>query len=44
MPNLTRNLIRDGYEVVEHLVPSSPMAKKPRLLPIWLARKSRGVA
>lgn len=44
VPNLTRNLERDGYEVVEHFVPSSPMAKKPRLLPIWLARKSRGVA
>jgi spermidine synthase len=44
VPNLTRNLERDGYEVVEHFVPSSPMAKKPRLLPIWLARKSRGIA
>ncbi|MDP4625683.1 MAG: hypothetical protein NWT08_11165 [Akkermansiaceae bacterium] len=44
MPTLTRNLEREGYEVVEHLVPSSPMARKPRLLPIWLARKSRGVA
>lgn len=43
MPTLTRNLEREGYEVVEHLVPSSPHAKKPRLLPIWLARKSRGV-
>lgn len=42
--NLTRNLERDGYEVVEHFVPSSPMAKKPRFLPIWLARKSRCVA
>lgn len=44
IPNLTRNLERDGYEVVEHSVPSSPMAKKPRMLPIWLARKSRGAA
>lgn len=44
MPTLTRNLEREGYEVVEHLVPSSPMARKPRLLPIWLARKSRGLA
>lgn len=44
MPTLTRNLERAGYEVVEHLVPASPLAKKPRLLPIWLARKSRGVA
>lgn len=44
MPTLTRNLEREGYEVVEHLVPAVPMAKKPRLLPIWLARKSRGIA
>jgi len=44
IPNLTRNLEREGYEVVEHLVPAVPMAKKPRLVPIWLARKSRGVA
>jgi len=42
MPSLTRNLERDGYEVVEHLVPATPAAKKPRLVPIWLARKSRG--
>ncbi len=41
MPALTRNLEREGYEVVEHLVPAVPHAKKPRLLPIWLARKSR---
>ncbi|MFK7850992.1 MAG: hypothetical protein AB8D78_08450 [Akkermansiaceae bacterium] len=44
MPTLTRNLQRAGYEVVEHLVPASLQAKKPRLLPIWLARKSRGAA
>jgi len=43
MPNLTRNLERDGFEVVEHFVPASPLAKKPRFVPIWLARKSRGV-
>lgn len=41
MPTLTRNLEREGYEVVEHLVPAVPLAKKPRLIPIWLARKSR---
>lgn len=41
MPNLTRNLEREGYEVVEHLIPAVPNARKPRLLPIWLARKSR---
>ena len=44
LPTLTRNLEREGYEVVEHLVPAVPMAKKPRLVPIWLARKSRGIA
>lgn len=41
MPNLTTHLEREGYEVVEHLVPAVPHAKKPRLIPIWLARKSR---
>lgn len=44
IPNLTRNLEREGYEVVEHQVPAVPMAKKTRLVPIWLARKSRCVA
>lgn len=44
MPSLTRNLEREGYEVVEHQVPAAPLAKKLRLLPIWLARKSRGAA
>lgn len=44
MPNLTRNLEKEGYEVIEHLVPASVMAKKPRLLPIWLARKPQGAA
>lgn len=44
IPNLTRNLERDGFEVIEHQVPSAPLAKKPRLLPIWLARKSRALA
>ncbi len=44
IPNLTRNLEREGYEVVEHQVPAVPMAKKTRLVPIWLARKSRGAA
>lgn len=41
IPNLTRNLEREGYEVVEHQVPAVPMAKKTRFVPIWLARKSR---
>jgi spermidine synthase len=44
LPTLARNLEREGYEVVEHSVPAVPMAKKPRYVPIWLARKSRGVA
>lgn len=39
--NLTRNLQRSGFEVAEFSVPSSPGAKKPRLLPIWLARKGK---
>jgi spermidine synthase len=36
---LTRRLQRSGFEVAEFTVPSSPHAKKPRFLPIWLARK-----
>lgn len=36
---LFRKLIRAGFHVVDHVVPSSALAKKPRLLPIWLARK-----
>lgn len=38
---LTRKLQRAGFEVAEFTVPSSPEAKKPRFLPIWLARKGR---
>lgn len=38
---LTRKLQRAGFEVAEFTVPSSPDAKRPRLLPIWLARKGR---
>lgn len=36
---LHRHLQRAGFIVAEHDVPSSPDARKPRLLPIWLARK-----
>lgn len=36
---LYRNLQRAGFHVAEHDVPSSPDARKPRMLPIWLARK-----
>jgi len=42
-PGLTRTLERSGFTVIEHLVPSSATAKKPRLLPIWLARKGKAV-
>jgi spermidine synthase len=41
--NLTRRLQGSGFEVAEFTVPSSPNAKKPRFLPIWLARKGRAV-
>ncbi len=41
MPHLTRHLEKEGYQVIEHLAPASAAAKKPRLLPIWLATKSR---
>ncbi|TAG08439.1 MAG: hypothetical protein EAZ42_10560 [Verrucomicrobia bacterium] len=37
--NLTRRLLRTGWEVAEYSVPSSPNAKRPRFSPIWLARK-----
>jgi spermidine synthase len=39
---LSRQLQRSGFEVAEFSVPSAPGAKKPRMLPIWLARKGRG--
>lgn len=38
---ITRRLQQAGFQVAEFTVPSSPNAKKPRLLPIWLARKGR---
>lgn len=39
LPGLFRKLRRQGFDVADHLVPSSPLAKKPRMLPILLARK-----
>ena len=36
---LTRSLRRSGFDVAEHSVPSSVHARRPRMLPIWLARK-----
>jgi hypothetical protein len=39
--NLTRRLQRAGFAVAEFTVPASPDARKSRLLPIWLARKSK---
>ncbi len=41
VPALTGRLQRSGFEVAEFTVPASPQARKPRLLPIWLARKGR---
>ncbi len=43
-PQLFRRLQRAGFSVVEHQVPSSPAAKKPRLHPVWLARKGKAGA
>jgi spermidine synthase len=40
--SLTRRLQRNGFEVAEFTVPASPHAKRSRMQPIWLARKSRG--
>jgi spermidine synthase len=39
--SLTRRLQGSGFEVAEFTVPSSPHAKRPRFLPIWLARKGK---
>ena len=39
--NLTRRLQGSGFEVAEFTVPSSPNAKRPRFLPIWLGRKGK---
>lgn len=36
---ITRQLERCGFVVNEHRVPSSPNAKRPRMLPVWLAHK-----
>jgi hypothetical protein len=41
VPDLTRRLERAGFMVAEHLVAASVTAKKPRLQPIWLARKGK---
>ena len=41
VPTLTRRLQGSGFEVAEFTVPSSPKAKRPRFLPIWLARKGK---
>ncbi|MBC8127489.1 MAG: hypothetical protein H8M99_10155 [Gloeobacteraceae cyanobacterium ES-bin-144] len=41
VPTLTQRLQRSGFEVAEFTVPSVPGAKKPRFLPIWLARKGK---
>lgn len=41
VPSLTRRLQGSGFMVAEFSVPSSPDARKPRLLPIWLARKGK---
>jgi hypothetical protein len=41
--SLTRRLRRAGFDVAEHAVPASPDARRARLLPVWLARKGKGV-
>lgn len=41
--NLTKRLQGSGFDVAEFTVPSSPNAKRPRFLPIWLARKGKAV-
>ena len=39
--SLFKKLKQAGFDVAEHTVPVSPNAKRPRLQPIWLARKGR---
>jgi spermidine synthase len=39
-PGLERRLQRAGFEVAEFQVPAAPGARKSRLQPIWLARKT----
>lgn len=41
LPGLYRKLRRQGFDVADHVVPSSLVAKKPRMLPILLARKGQ---
>jgi len=38
-PGLAKRLVRSGFEVSVHDVPSAAGARKPRLHPLWLARK-----
>jgi hypothetical protein len=39
LAGLTKRLLRSGFDVSTHSVPSAPGARKPRLHPLWLARK-----
>ena len=41
---LYQRLQRSGFDVAEFMVPAAANAKKPRLQPIWLARKGKPVA
>jgi len=41
---IERTLARAGFSVVEHAVETEPNARKPRLQPIWLARKGKSIA
>lgn len=41
IPKLEKTLARVGFEVVRHEIDIAPKAKKPRLHPLWLARKGR---
>lgn len=41
VPGLFRRLQRAGFEVAEMTIAASPLAKKSRLAPVWLARKGR---
>ncbi len=40
---IERTLAPSGFSVVEHAVEAEPNARKPRLQPIWLARKGKSI-
>ncbi|MBB5352900.1 hypothetical protein HNR46_003149 [Haloferula luteola] len=44
IPKLEALLRRAGFEVAHHEIESSPQARRPRRLPLWIARKGKFVS